>query len=73
MNSLGRVVPLRPGQIYDSNSPLLEALARKTGAQVVSVKHCADRADEIEDAVRAAANADVMIITGGVSVGARDL
>ncbi len=66
-------LPLRPGQIYDSNSPLLEALVRKTGAQVVSVKHCADRADEIEAAVRAAANAEVMIVTGGVSVGARDL
>jgi molybdopterin molybdotransferase len=64
--------PLGPGQIYDSNSPLLEMLARKTGAQIISVKHCADRADEIENALGAAAGNDVVIITGGVSVGARD-
>src|SRR5207302_11041287 len=57
---------------YDSNSPLIAALARKTGAQVVSMKHCADRAEEIERAVSEAAANDVLIITGGVSVGARD-
>ncbi|MGZ5022409.1 MAG: molybdopterin molybdotransferase MoeA [Chthoniobacterales bacterium] len=63
---------LGAGQIYDSNSPLLDALVRKTGAEVISVTHCADRAGEIEEAVRLASHADVMIITGGVSVGARD-
>ena len=64
---------LQAGQIYDSNSPLLHTLARKSGAQVVSVRHCADDAQEIEDAFRAATTFDVLIISGGVSVGARDL
>ncbi|MEP6809680.1 MAG: gephyrin-like molybdotransferase Glp, partial [Chthoniobacterales bacterium] len=63
---------LEAGQIYESNSILIEALSRKSGAKVESVTHCADRADEIEAAVRAAASCDVLIITGGVSVGARD-
>ena len=63
---------LEAGQIYDSNSALLRALLANCGVKVVSVVHCADRADEIEAAVRAGTVCDAMIITGGVSVGARD-
>ncbi len=63
---------LAPGQIYDSNSFLLRALLQRCGANVTSVTHCTDSAEEIESAVRAATALDVMIITGGVSVGARD-
>jgi molybdopterin molybdotransferase len=65
--------PLRSGQIYDSNSALLGALLQSCGVEVVSVTHCADQADEIEAAIGAGATCDAMIITGGVSVGARDL
>lgn len=64
--------PLQPGQIYDSNSVLLEALLRKCGAKAVAVTRCADRAEETEAAVRAGVDCDVMILTGGVSVGAHD-
>ncbi|MEP6822121.1 MAG: gephyrin-like molybdotransferase Glp [Chthoniobacterales bacterium] len=63
---------LATGQIYDSNSFLLCALLQQCGAKVATVTHCADRAEEIEAAVRVATNCDIMIITGGVSVGARD-
>ncbi|MDQ2918912.1 MAG: molybdopterin molybdotransferase MoeA [Verrucomicrobiota bacterium] len=63
---------LQPGQIYDSNSPLLHSLANKAGAKVISVEHCADDAQKMEEAFRAAENSDVLIISGGVSVGARD-
>jgi molybdopterin molybdotransferase len=65
-------VELQPGQIYDSNSALLRALLQKSGVTLAAISHCADRADEIEAAVRAGISCDVMIITGGVSVGARD-
>ena len=64
---------LQPGQIYESNSALLRALLQKSGVDIVSVQHCPDRADSIEAALRAGAACDVMIISGGVSVGARDL
>ncbi|MEO5720113.1 MAG: gephyrin-like molybdotransferase Glp [Chthoniobacterales bacterium] len=63
---------LQAGQIYDSNSALLRALLQKCGAKVASVVHCADRAEEIEAAVRAGTEGDALVITGGVSVGARD-
>ncbi len=64
---------LQRGQIYESNSVFLEALLRKYGVDVVSVQRCADRPDQIEAAVNAGVSCDVMIVTGGVSVGAHDL
>jgi molybdopterin molybdotransferase len=64
---------LQPGEIYESNSVLLHALLRTCGANVISAVHCADRAEEIETAVReATVKADALILSGGVSVGARD-
>ena len=63
---------LHAGQIYDSNTPLLEALARRSGATIVSKEHCLDDEAATTAAVRRGINADVLIITGGVSVGARD-
>ena len=65
--------PLQPGQIYESNAKLVAALVRKSGADVVMVRHCPDQAQAIEAAVREAIECDVLIISGGVSVGARDL
>ena len=63
---------LEAGQIYDSNSVLLEALLRNCGADIFSMTHCGDQPDETEAALAAGSAAEVMIITGGVSVGARD-
>jgi len=63
---------LKPGEIYDANSPLLQALSRKCGAKVALVSHCADNAEEIREAVRVGMECDAMILTGGVSVGSRD-
>ena len=63
---------LRPGQIYDSNAPLLQALVRKCGAAVALTEHCADAETATTAAVRRGLESDVLIITGGVSVGARD-
>jgi molybdopterin molybdotransferase len=70
------VVPggtLGPGQIFDSNSVLLRALVEKCGASVEDVRHCPDDAQSIESALRNGLGFDVLIILGGVSVGARDL
>lgn len=64
---------LEPGQVYEANSALLQALLLRCGVEAISIVHCADRAEEIEAAIRGQVHCDVMIITGGVSVGARDL
>ncbi len=64
---------LGPGQIFDSNSALLRALVEKCGASVEDVRHCPDDVLSIERAFRDGLGCDVLIILGGVSVGARDL
>jgi molybdopterin molybdotransferase len=64
---------LGPGQIYESNSTLLQALCEKWGASVAAVEHSIDEAQSLEAALRRGLDHDVLIIIGGVSVGARDL
>jgi molybdopterin molybdotransferase len=64
---------LRPGQIYDSNSVLLRSLAQRCGATVAMSVHCSDDERSLEKEFRAAAESEIMIVTGGVSVGEHDL
>jgi molybdopterin molybdotransferase len=64
---------LHAGQIFESNSPLLHGLVEKSGATVANVRHCPDDAGSIERALRDGLQFEVVIVLGGVSVGARDL
>jgi len=65
--------PLAPGQIHESNSIGLAALAVRGGAQWAGSTHVADEPDETERALAAAiAGADVVVTSGGVSVGPHD-
>ncbi|HEV2803358.1 MAG TPA: gephyrin-like molybdotransferase Glp [Chthoniobacterales bacterium] len=64
---------LGPGQIFDSNSALLQSLVEKWGGTVARVRRCPDEAAAIESAFREALSFEVLIVLGGVSVGARDL
>ena len=63
---------LGAGQIYESNSTLVQALFEKCGASVALREHCADDPAAIEAALRRAFEHHVLVIVGGVSVGARD-
>jgi molybdopterin molybdotransferase len=65
---------LEPGEIYDSNSFALMAQAHEVGAEARRISAASDEADHIRDAVREALEtADVVVTSGGVSVGERDL
>jgi molybdopterin molybdotransferase len=64
---------LRPGQIYESNSILLQALLQKCRAIVKSVQSCRDDDDSLGEALRSGIKNHVLIINGGVSVGEHDL
>jgi molybdopterin molybdotransferase len=64
---------LGQGQIFESNSALIHGLVEKSGATVANVRHCPDDANSIADALRNGFEFEVMIVLGGVSVGARDL
>jgi molybdopterin molybdotransferase len=64
---------LGAGQIYESNGILIRALFDKCGVSIGSVEHRADDGPAIEAALRTGLEHDVLVIVGGVSVGARDL
>lgn len=65
--------PLRPGQIYNSNGPLLAALLQGQGCTLVDTGPVPDEAEATRAALREAARgADVIVSTGGVSVGEED-
>jgi molybdopterin molybdotransferase len=65
--------PLQPGQIIDSNQPALAALVQQTGATVKRLGIIPDRPAELKAAIATAiAQSDVVISSGGVSVGDYD-
>jgi molybdenum cofactor synthesis domain-containing protein len=62
--------PLRMGQIYDANRPMLLALAAEAGAVPVDLGAAPDDPDAIAAALEdALAACDAVLLTGGVSVG----
>ena len=65
--------PLGPGQIHDSNALSLAALAGRSGALVVGSRRVGDDLDATRAALSAALDeADLVIVSGGVSVGPHD-
>ena len=64
---------IKQGQIYESNSVLLQGLAQRCGASVRSVEYCPDDRDSLTEALKRGIQHDVLIISGGVSVGEHDL
>ena len=66
--------PLQPGQIYESNAVMLAAAVRDAGAEVSTVAMTSDDIDTFRAALhRHAADADLIITTGGVSAGAYEV
>jgi len=64
----------KPGQIFDSNRFSLRGLVEAAGAEVVDDGIVPDRFDELHlRLLRAAEHADVVLTSGGVSVGDYDL
>lgn len=62
------------GQIRNSNGPMLAALVAAAGAQPIALGIARDRADELRAVMaRGLAEADVLILSGGVSAGVLDL
>ncbi len=65
--------PLGPGQIHDSNGAMLRALALRAGASVPPPLRLPDDPAQTVRGLRdALADADAVVITGGVSVGPHD-
>ena len=65
--------PLQPGQIVDSNRYALAALVEQTGAQAQLIETVGDRPEDLKATIaEAITHADVVISSGGVSVGDYD-
>jgi molybdopterin molybdotransferase len=65
--------PLGPGEIHNSNAPMLTALAARAGALAAAAQRLPDDHAATEAGIAAAlASSDVVIISGGVSVGPHD-
>ncbi|EIF00670.1 molybdopterin molybdotransferase MoeA [Saccharomonospora glauca] len=66
--------PLRPGQIYESNSVMLEAGLAALGCHVETVRSVADDVAEFRAVVEPKlAEADLVVTSGGVSAGAYEV
>ena len=64
---------LKPGQIYDINSHTIAAVARASGCRPLKLGVASDTPDELKAALARALESDLVVISGGSSVGERDL
>jgi molybdopterin molybdotransferase len=62
-----------PGQIRNSNGPMLLSAAARAGGEPVDLGIARDDRDALKRAIEAGLAADVLVLSGGVSAGAFDL
>jgi molybdenum cofactor synthesis domain-containing protein len=65
--------PLAPGQIYDINRITVSAVVADNGGIPIPYRTAADTIDDLSRAVEECLEQDVMVFSGGSSVGERDL
>lgn len=63
---------LAPGSIHDANGPLLEAMLSRPGQTVRRLGICRDDPDALRERLTRASELDMLIASGGVSVGDAD-
>jgi molybdopterin molybdotransferase len=64
--------PLKPGEVYDSNRYTLYGMLARLGVEITDLGVVRDDPAQLEAAFRKASQLDVVITTGGVSVGEAD-
>ncbi len=64
---------LERGKIYDINTYTLSSIAREMGAEVSTYPITPDRKKEIREAIESALPTDIILLSGGSSVGERDV
>ena len=64
---------LKPGQIYETNGLMLSAALTAAGAEVLAEPPAADDEEVLRAALERGLEADVLVTSGGVSVGEHDL
>ena len=59
-------------QLYNSNSPMFAARSKALGCEVRFIRTSADTLEALEASIRSTLDADIIITSGGVSVGDKD-
>ncbi len=64
---------LKPGQLYDINSHTISSLVITNGGIPVKIGIAGDKAEELRATIKEALKNDIVVLSGGSSVGERDL
>jgi len=64
---------LKPGQLYDINSHTIASVVSDNGGTPVKIGIAGDTTDELKATIREALKYDLVVLSGGSSVGTRDL
>ncbi len=64
---------LKPGQIYDINSHTISSVVAANGGRPLRLGIAGDNPKELKSAIEQALDSDLVVISGGSSVGERDL
>ena len=64
---------LKPGHIYESNGALLDALVTREGARAIRLGLARDVFRQLVARIRRGLRYDILLVSGGVSVGEKDL
>lgn len=62
-----------PGQIRNSNGPMLAAAVRRAGATPIELGVARDEPESLRQLIRQGLAADILVLSGGVSAGVLDL
>jgi len=63
---------IEPHQLYNSNAPMFYARAKELGCDVSYISSSGDTLDSLTESIKDAYDADLILTSGGVSVGDKD-
>ena len=63
---------IEPHQLYNSNTPMFLARAKELGCEVRYIPSSGDTIESLETSITSALDADIIITSGGVSMGDKD-
>ena len=64
---------LGEGELYNTNTPMLLARVKELGCEAMAIQSSADDMDSLQNAIKSALKCDLIITTGGISKGEKDL
>lgn len=63
---------IEPHQLYNSNTPMFLARAKELGCETQYIRSSKDTMSALKDAIHQALHADIIITSGGISMGDKD-